>query len=101
MNLHNQISDIMDRFDFEKVLGVMHFLNWRWLGEPVTLERLKSQANELLWQAANGYNQLGKLKEHGYSVATGGFIARVEHFANGDARLNLTFYIDEVSGRDD
>lgn len=95
MNLHAQIPDIMERFDFEKVLRVMSFLNWRWRGAAPTMGDLRSTAMQLLDCAVLGYDG----GPHSYSCATGGFVAQVETFKNAEPRLSLIFYVDHAEGR--
>lgn len=94
-NLHNQIHEVMGKFDFEKVLKVMHFLDWKIRGEVVTLQDLKNTAHQCLWYAADGYEREGR-GPYQYSVSTGGFIAEVQTFKNAEARLSLTFYVDHA-----
>ena len=95
--LQSKIPEIMDSFDFEQVHKVMTFLNWKWGGLSVpTVEQLKSCAMELLDLAAYGYENSSH-KSHGYSVATGGFVAEVETFSKADPKLTLTFYVDRRS----
>lgn len=90
--LDQQINDIMNRFNFTRVLQVMHAINWTWRGQVVDLDDLKSTAMELMDQAVRHY-----LANDGRwsLVATGGFTARVEEVAAG-ARVSLTFSIESV-----
>jgi len=94
--LSSQINGIMDRFDFEKVLKVMHFLNWRWNGKDLTVGDLKSNALYLFDCVITGYEE-SEHKEYGFSCATGGFVAEVITFSNADPRLQLTFYVDQTA----
>jgi hypothetical protein len=89
--LEQQQIDIMERFNFERVLIAMHALNWTWLGEPVTLEKLKQTANRLMADVQKEYNQ-----ENGWrSVATGGFEARIDPICD-QQRLSLSFHVESV-----
>ena len=64
--IQEQIDEIMDTFDFDKVHDVMKFLDWRWqrAEEPPDIYEIKQEARERLKQAA---------KSGGSS--TGGFTA--------------------------
>lgn len=50
--LNKMIDEIMEEFDFDKVQAAMDYLNWRWVGEYVTVEMLKETAEQLLRNAA-------------------------------------------------
>ena len=90
-SLELQQADIMDSFNFERVLIAMHALNWTWMGEEVTLEKLKRTANSLLTDVQKEYNQ-----ENGWrSVATGGFEARIDPVC-GQMRLTLSFCVESI-----
>jgi hypothetical protein len=90
-SLEQQQADIMDRFNFERVLVAMHALNWTWIGETVTLEKLKATAMSLLTDVQKEYNQ-----ENGWrSVATGGFEARIDPICGCD-RMSLMFCVENV-----
>jgi hypothetical protein len=75
--VNKMIDDIMDEFNFAQVQRVMDHLNWKWLGEKVTIEMLREKAERLLHGAAE--LRLGKYKdEHwelGIHYGTGGFEA--------------------------
>lgn len=90
--LDSQLNDIMNRFNFARVLQVMHAINWTWRGQTVDLDDLKSTAMELMDQAVRHYNTNdGRWA----MVATGGFTARVEEIDAGP-RLSLTFSVESV-----
>lgn len=90
--LYLQENDIMSRFNFERCLQVMHAINWRWRGQVVTLDDLKSNAMHLMDEAIRSYNENdGRWAQ----VSTGGFAARVEEVDEG-ARLTLTFSVESV-----
>lgn len=49
-----QINEIMDWFDFDKVHRAMQALNWTWYGKDVPLVgQIRKQARELLTEVAN------------------------------------------------
>ena len=90
--LDQQINDIMNRFNFDRVLKTMHAINWTWRGQSVDLNDLKSTAMHLMDQAVRSYQTNdGRWAQ----VSTGGFAARVEELSAG-ARLTLTFSIESV-----
>ena len=97
MSLRDSISTIMERFDFEQVHHVMKFLNWRWAGVGIPeVFQLEAQAIQLLEWAVKEYEEQG-YPLSGMNVSTGGFVAEVVTFAKVQPRLQLTFYVDQVS----
>lgn len=97
VSLHNEISNILNRFNFDEVHRVMVFLDWQWAntasGYAVpTVEELKSCANTLLWEACNDFERRGKPLNGSY-VSTGGFMASVEVFDSGRPELRLLFNV--------
>lgn len=90
--LDQQINDIMNRFNFDRVLKTMHAINWTWRGQVVDLDDLKSTAMHLMDEAVRSY-----LANDGRwsLVGTGGFTARVDEVTAG-ARVSLTFSIESV-----
>lgn len=89
--LDQQQRDIMERFNFERVLQTMHALNWTWMGEVVTLDKLKSTAMQLMDHVQREY-----ASEEGWkSVATGGFEARIDA-VNGCDRMSLSFCVESI-----
>jgi hypothetical protein len=75
--IDEMIDDIMDEFNFAKVQNVMNHLNWKWLGEYVTIEMLREEARRLLKGAA--FARLHEYRdehwEQGIQNSTGGFQA--------------------------
>ena len=75
--LNKMIAEIMEEFDFDKVQDAMDYLNWRWVGQHVTVEMLREEAERLLRNAAK--LRLGDwIDEHweqGIMSATGGLQA--------------------------
>ncbi len=91
-SLLQQQAEIMERFDFERVLIAMHALNWKWVGETVTIEDLKRTAMQLM-------DSVQQERTKGWrSVATGGFEARIDEVCGQD-QLTLTFKVESRSGR--
>ena len=90
--LDQQINDIMNRFNFARVLTVMHAINWTWRGEVVDLNDLKSTAMQMMDDAVRSYHaNAGSW----VSVGTGGFTARVED-QKGSPRVSLAFSVESV-----
>ena len=95
--VEEQIDDIMDSFEFDKVHEVMRFLNWEWgMDEnkrvPEVYE-LRKKAREYLRYVA----------KHGGTTGSGGFIAQCRKgYDEGEKRsfvwLNLNWGFD--SGND-
>jgi hypothetical protein len=86
--LEDQIDDILDMFDFERVKKAMDALNWTWSrcdGVPEIYD-LRKCARTLL-------RDVSKLDPDRASVATGGFWAG---YNNGV--LSLSFRLDDQDG---
>lgn len=75
--INQMIDDILDEFNFAKVQNVMNHLNWKWVGEYVTIEMLREEARRLLKGAA--FARLHEYRdehwEQGIQNSTGGFEA--------------------------
>jgi len=82
--VNKMIDEIMDEFNFAQVQYVMEYLNWKWVGEKVTMDMLRETAGRLLRDAAK--LRLGDYKdthwEQGIICGTGGFQAMA--FCNED-----------------
>lgn len=89
--LDQQINDIMCRFNFGRVLTVMHAINWRWRGQVVEINDLKRTAVYLMDHAVQSYHT----NRAWSSTSTGGFTARVDHYGAG-VRLSLAFSVEDV-----
>ena len=50
--LEEMIENIIENFDFSKVQVAMENMNWKWRGEHVSVEMIKSEAESLLRAAA-------------------------------------------------
>ena len=97
--VNQMIDEILDEFNFAKVQNTMDYLGWKWVGEYVTIEMLREEAERLLRGAAEA--RLGQYKdthwEQGIIHSTGGFQAMA--FCNEDKTkitgLDLKFVLTE------
>lgn len=99
MSLYSQIPTVIERFDFNKVLKVMHFLEWNWFDGKVTFERLQSAALMLIGDAITGYEGSDN-KEFGFVCASGGLEARIEPQLDHEPLLTLSFNLTKAEGYD-
>jgi hypothetical protein len=85
MNYADQIEEILDWFDFEKVHKVMESLDWKWfsIASVPQIPHLRQKARSLLQHVAN--------EEPDCTTATGGFVARHDKYG----RLSLSFVVAE------
>ena len=58
--VNQMIDESIDEFDFNRVQRAMDYLNWKWVGESVTVDMLKEEARRLLKGAAEA--RLGDYK---------------------------------------
>jgi len=81
--LQEQMDEIMDSFEFDKVASVMQHLNWKWMDKVVPDEyEIRKSARRTMKSA---------IECNGYS-GTGGFTAVVDdNPEEGWVRLNLYF----------
>jgi len=86
MNTERRIQNIMDNYNFDKVLIYMTFTKWKWRGQVVGLEDLKRCAEDLLNTVANSPNSTS-------SASTGGFHAYKLTYGS-DSELKLAFSIE-------
>ena len=97
--INQMIDEILDEFNFAKVQNTMDYLGWKWVGEYVTIEMLREEAERLLKGAAEA--RLGQYKdthwEQGIINACGGFQAMA--FCDEDKTkiigLDLKFILSE------
>jgi hypothetical protein len=93
------IFNIIQEFDFEKVQTVMNVLGWRWVGQDVTINMLKTESIRLLKDAVK--LRLGNLSdEHwelGITCGTGGLQATAycDEDKNKITSLELKFIVEE------
>jgi hypothetical protein len=88
--IQEQIDEIMDTFDFERVHKVMEYLDWTWGGYPESpsISVIRIHARERLKDAV----------KHG-SSNTGGFVATKEEGAVGGepwVSMNLLFAVEQT-----
>jgi len=77
LDIRDIIDEVMDGFDFERVHKMMTAVNWTWIGNdfPPSVAELRANARRQLRDAHTGC-----LKHCcGFTVATGGFTARVDY----------------------
>ena len=75
--INKMIDEIMDEFNFARVQSAMDHLNWKWVGEYVTIDMLREEAERLLHGVAE--YRLGQYKNEHWEqptiFSTGGFTA--------------------------
>ena len=90
-----QIEDLLDEFDFDKVKKVMDFLKWNYYGsdhEEVTIGELRRMARYLLEGAYNAEISTD------YTTSSGGFEAtRCMYPGDTQKYLTLKFVVTEWS----
>lgn len=86
--MRKEIQEIIEEFNFEKVLDVMSYLDWRWNGELPTYGKLMVEAYRLLELA---YSECERGKKD-FDVSTGGFSADA-YYDGGDIKLRLAFVL--------
>ena len=95
--VNKMIDDIMDEFNFAKVQNVMDHLDWKWVGEYVTIEMLREEAERLLRGAI--FARLHEYRdwhwEQGIHHCTGGFEATAfcDQFKSKITGLELKFVL--------
>lgn len=96
--VNQMIDEILDEFNFARVQSTMDYLGWKWVGEYVTIEMLRKEAERLLHGAAK--MRLGEYKNEHWETpiihGTGGFQAMA--FCNEDKTkitgLDLKFILE-------
>lgn len=81
MTIRDQINDVINHFDFDKVHSVMEFLDWNWWNYasiPTKFE-LQKKAYELLSAAYD----LHRLENERAVISTAGFEALCDNDADG------------------
>lgn len=95
-NIQDDIDEILDFFDFERVYLAMKALDWKWpaIGRVPLVGHLRAKARELLNRVAYEYGD-------SCSVGTGGFIAEMNRYP-GDEKtyLRLYFSVSEYSNNE-
>ena len=93
------IFNIIQEFDFEKVQTAMNVLGWKWVGEDVTIDMLKTESIRLLKDAAK-LRLVNLSDEHwelGIICSTGGLqaIAYCDEDKTKITSLDLKFILTE------
>ena len=97
--IDKMIDNIINEFDFIKVQTTMDCIGWKWLGQHVTIDMLKSEARRLLRGAA--VYRLGEYRdvhwEQGIINGSGGFVATAwcDEDKTKITMLNLQFVLTE------
>ena len=96
----DDIDDLIDNFDFDRVETVMQALDWKWANPEShpsvpTVPQMRKTARNLLREAA----KMAIKTNQGYSVATGGFFARVLEPKEGETKLYMRIHF-EIESND-
>lgn len=92
----DDIDDILDNIDFDRIQDVMRFLRWEWVspdgvGTKIpTIGELRKEARRLLRNAANEALKLGIE----FTVASGGFFATAQKL-NDKMYMRIHFEISD------
>ena len=92
-NKEKKINDVLDWFDFGRVLKVMQHLDWKWAstdGVPEYEGQLRENARRLCYESID----LAEKNDYRTTIGTGGFYATYEPDIE---RLTLEFQLDRVS----
>lgn len=84
----NEINEVLDCFDFEKVHKVMVFLDWHWAslnGVPKIYD-LRQKARRIIEDAIKS---VLNTKTGSCSIETGGFIAKVYGKTDEDQKIRI------------
>jgi hypothetical protein len=87
--MKEQIKEILEEFDFNKVENVMTFLDWKWDNKIPTTGTIVVQAFNLLEEV---YEKCEKYKQE-ITINSGGFNATAYYFHKDKIRLSLKFTI--------
>ena len=88
------VNEVMDHFDYEKVLKAMDALDWKWVSvDTMHVSDLRRGSRRLLNQA---FLEWEDTKED-QNIATGGFVAKMKSYEEdfNDAKLSLAFQVSE------
>lgn len=97
----NQIEDIIDEFDFERVKKVMDFLEWEWVDAEIAIPRigeLRKKARLLLSEVAIKVLCNAEIDAES-NIATGGFRASAYKY-DDKVQFRLTFELAEYDNFD-
>lgn len=95
----NDIQEIIDNFDWVKVVETMSALNWKWAGQASVpnIHQLQVTAESLLASAALAVIKNTK-KKASVVIGTGGFEAQAQKFKDSDKiYLSLKFIVSDWS----
>lgn len=93
-NYSDQIDEIMDWFDFDKVHKAMVATDWRWTGfdDVPSVEEIRADARKNLKEVIERHSEEG-----GY-VYSGGLKASLKKYDEGDV-LTLEFIVSDWDAR--
>lgn len=90
------IDDILDNFNFEKVVKVMNYLDWVWYqtnGEPVTVADARKMAR---WLLTDAMAKVVVNTDDRCFMGCGGFRAEVETYADDPKKYaRLAFELED------
>jgi len=90
--IYDASNEVLDNFDFDKVLKVMEFLDWKWQGKIPEKVELIQTARKLLIETME---MLFDKSEEITAISTGGFQAEA-WLEDGKPVCSLKFIIEEV-----
>ena len=104
------VSEVMRRYDFNKVHRVMQMLDWKWHNSDgtyavPTLQQLQGNAEKLILHVCKHYisdMMLRSFGPDGYQTRTlssGGFSATLRLFDDGDTEVELRFEVESADSR--
>lgn len=100
--IQNQIDEILDYLDFEKVQKVMTFLDWKWavFNAVPTIPELRIESRRLLRSAFKQSKEEFSTPNETYIAACGGFTAECIKYLDTESNdikfhLKLSFNIAE------
>ena len=84
------LNKVFDNFDFERVKKVMDVLNWSWVSFIPTLNEIKEQAANLMWDFATTDVDV---------ISTGGFRVEKDFSDPSSLWMRLTFEVEDYDYR--
>jgi len=93
--IENTFTDIMEKFDFEKVRALMLINNWTWVGQGVpSAEAMR----ENCWSMCDRLKEILQAPDHldHNSCGSGGFQLKFWTWEGGAMELELTFNWESV-----
>ena len=95
--LRDEIENVLDWFDFERVCKVMEFLDWVWFdcdtptGVPGVPE-LRIRARKMIYDCINNMSLIKEINRN-YSICGGGFYARTSQYNEEKIYIELDFVV--------